>query len=189
MGFFDSLLGKSKQVNAQLDSLFALSGAAITLEVNADLEPVLTAGVVFKPASGAAFSATEEEFKATLAQMAGDGTTLEMSTDSYGYRWVVIHADDIESLVTGAHVVNRSLEDHGFSPQLLCSVFPFTDRATGDRVYWIYLYKRGTFYPFVPTGKEDRNNEKELSLKAVIGTDLPVEADLSRWFAIWGIPF
>ncbi|WP_423782934.1 PspA-associated protein PspAB [Ferrimicrobium acidiphilum] len=34
-------------------------------------------------------------------------------------------------------------------------------------VYWVYLYKRGTFYPFVPVGHERRDNERELSLKAV----------------------
>ena len=55
------------------------------------------------------------------------------------------------------HFVNSTLEDHGYGPQLLCSVFAFHPASTagghgGDDVYLVYLYKRGTFYPFVPTG-------------------------------------
>ena len=56
-------------------------------------------------------------------------------------------------------------------------------------LYWIYNYKRGTFYPFVPAaGDQQRDNERELVLKAQIGTELPVEPELERWFPLWGIP-
>ncbi|MHB8191289.1 MAG: PspA-associated protein PspAB [Ferrimicrobium sp.] len=188
MGFLDSLLGKTKPVRANLDQLFALSTASISLTVSANLDSTNTAGVVFKPASGAAFANTEQEFQDVLATMADEGTSVHLSTDSFGYRWVNITTTDLESLVTAAHLVNRSLEDHGFSPQLLCSVFAFTERPSGQQVYWIYLYKRGTYYPFVPTGPERRDNEKELSLKAVVGSDLPVESEITRWFPLWEIP-
>ena len=57
------------------------------------------------------------------------------------------------------------------------------------RVYWIYNYKRGAFYPFVPArGDQQRDNERELVLKAQIGAELPVEPELERWFPLWGIP-
>ncbi len=187
MGLFDALLGKSKQVKANLDGLFAVPTAAITLAVAANLDATNRAAVVFMPASGAAFANTEKEFQEVIAEF--QNTSVEFKTDSFGYRWVIITADGIESLVTAVHSVNRSLEDHGFSPQLLCSVFGFTGRTTGARAYWVYLYKRGTFYPFVPAGHERRDNEQELSLKATVGTDLPLEEDTSRWFALWDIPF
>ncbi len=85
-------------------------------------------------------------------------------------------------------------------------------------MYWIYNYKRGAFYPFVPKargagagegagfggagagggaggagedgggGAGERDNERELVLKAQIGAELPVEQELDRWFPLWGIP-
>ena len=186
MGFFDTLLGKSKQVYANLDAIFALSSAAITLQVSANLIPTNQAAVVFKPASGAAFANTETEFQDVLKEM--NDVTVSLSTDSFGYRWVVLNGQDLETVVTASHSVNRSLEDHGFSPQLLCSLYPFKDTGGQGMVYWVYLYKRGTFYPFVPVGHERRDNERELSLKAVVGTDLPLETEMQRWFPLWDIP-
>jgi len=186
MGLLDALFGRSKVAPPKLDGLFALPGAAITLEVAANLAPEGWGAVVFKPASGAAFANTEQEFHEVIGELAGTATRIV--TDSYGYRWVLLRSADLETLVTAAHAVNRSLEDHGFGPQLLCSLFAFRDTTSGRRVFWIYLYKRGSFYPFVPTGPERRDNERELSLKAIVGSDLPVEEDLTRWFALWDIP-
>jgi hypothetical protein len=71
---------------------------------------------------------------------------------------------------------------------VLCAVFPFEDEK-GNRVYWIYNYKRGAFYPFVPAeGEQKRDNERELKLKAQAGNELPIEPELERWFPLWDIP-
>ena len=83
----------------------------------------------------------------------------------------------------------RTLEQYGFGPQLLCSVFGFTEGGgSGRRFHLVYLYKRGTFYPFAPLGGERRDNELELRVKATLAGDLPIEPELSRWFALWGLP-
>jgi len=67
-------------------------------------------------------------------------------------------------------------------------VFAFEDSRKRP-LYWIYNYKRGTFYPFAPAGTgEQRDNERELVLKAQIGKELPVEQELERWFPLWGTP-
>ena len=71
----------------------------------------------------------------------------------------------MEDLVTSVHLVNSTLEQYGFGPQLLCSVFAFA-RAGGRRFHLVYLYKRGSFYPFAPLGGERRDNELELRVKA-----------------------
>ncbi len=52
----------------------------------------------------------------------------------------------------------------------------------------VYLYKRGTFYPFAPAGGERRDNGLELQIRGVLGDDLKIEPDLSRWFPVWGAP-
>ena len=67
-------------------------------------------------------------------------------------------------------------------------MFAFRD-AQDQPVYWIYNYKRGAYYPFVPAGgPQSRDSERELRLRAQIGNELPVEAELERWFPLWGIP-
>ncbi len=86
--------------------------------------------------------------------------------------------------------MNATLEDRGFGNQLLCSMFGFADEEGANRLYLVYLYKRGTFYPFAPVadGDEKRDNELELRVRGVLGSDLPIEADLTRWFPLWGVP-
>jgi hypothetical protein len=96
-------------------------------------------------------------------------------------------------------MVHSSLEDAGWGPQLLCSVFGFAPQATADPtpggsdamtrpIFLVYLAKKGTFYPFAPTGNEQRDSELEIRLRSVLGTDLPVESDLTSWFPLWDLP-
>jgi hypothetical protein len=61
-------------------------------------------------------------------------------------------------------------------------------RLLSSTAYLVYLFKRGTFYPFVPDGKEHRDLEEELKLKSLVADDLTVEADLDRWFPLWDLP-
>jgi hypothetical protein len=200
--FLDALLGRSKPKQPKLDALFGVTGAAITLEAAAGMRPTGQAAVCFKPASGQGFAAASEELKGLLElAVAEAGSTLSVSDDRYGYRWVVLADPEMEDLVTSVHLVNSTLEQHGFGPQLLCSVFAFRDaggsgglkdsppvNTSGRPFHLVYLYKRGTFYPFAPLGSERRDNELELRVKATLGGDLPVEPELTRWFALWGLP-
>ena len=38
------------------------------------------------------------------------------------------------------------------------------------------------------TGNEQRDSELELRIRGVLGTDLPVESDLTCWFPLWDLP-
>ena len=51
----------------------------------------------------------------------------------------------------------------------------------------VYLFKQGSWYPFAPIAAQDRNNELEPRVRSFLGTDLPMEKDLSRWMALWGL--
>jgi hypothetical protein len=199
----DTLLGRTKPVKPNLDALFSLPSAAVTLQVSAGLVPTGKAGVCFKPPSGKAFADVQKEIEQMLdlPEDAVDASAVEPGrkpsakvtdfADSYGYHWIVIEGCGIDDLVTRVHVVHSSLEDAGWGTQLLCSVFGFgkgEDVAVSTTVYFVYLAKRGSFYPFAPTGKEQRDTELELSLRATIGSELPVEEDLARWFPLWDVP-
>ncbi len=183
------LTGRTKPVKANLDRLFAIPGVAVTLELSANLKSANRAGVCYKPASGSAFENTRAEFMNVLRTMVSDpDRSIYVSKDEYGYEWVVIQDDELESLTTKIHLINKTLEDHSFSPALLLSAFRFQETEADQVVYWVYLYKKGTFYPFVPLSGQRRDNERELVLKAIVGTDIPVEPDLESWLPPWGLP-
>jgi hypothetical protein len=188
VGFLDALLGRTKPVPPNLDELFALPSAAITLQAATDFVPTGVGSVCFRAAEGKAFSDIEKDVT-DLLSMGENKTPISVSADSYGYTWVVCthSADDIEGLVTDLHAVNYSLEGGGFGPQLLCTILGFRDSAD-HRLGLVYLYKRGTFYPFVPQPGERRDNATELRVRGVLGDDLKIEPDLGRWFPLWGAP-
>ena len=188
MGFLDALLGRTKPVQPKLDDLFALPSAAITLQAGTDFKPTGTGSVCFRAAEGKAFSDIEKDVR-DLLNMGEDKTPVEVTEDKYGFTWLVCHhpADDAEGLVTDLHAVNSSLQNAGFGPQLLCTILGFRDDA-GQPLGLVYLYKRGTFYPFAPQPGERRDNATELRVRGVLGDDLKIEPDLGRWFPVWGAP-
>jgi len=243
VGLFDTLLGRTKPVRANLDALFSLPSAAVTLQVTAGLVPTGRAGVCFKPPAGQPFADMQAELEQLLATpddppatatapatapatpTPAPTTTPTAATtpnptpttplvrhvgDKFGYRWIIVEADAVDDLVTRVHMVHSSLQDAGWSTQLLCSVFGFApgpagaaapeadsgapdaSGASADTItrplYLVYLAKQGTFYPFAPTGAEQRDTELELRLRSMLADDLPIEPDLSRWFPMWDLP-
>jgi hypothetical protein len=191
VGFLDALLGRTKPVAPKLDALFALPGAAMTLEAAMDFKPTGAGSVCFRASEGKAFSDIEKDV-CDLLNMDDDKdgkAPVEVSNDSYGFTWLLCRhsPDDVEGLVTDLHAVNSSLQDGGFGPQLLCTLLAFTGNS-GRRLGLVYLYKRGTFYPFAPTSGEQRDNGLEIQVRGALGDDLKIEPDLGRWFPVWGAP-
>jgi hypothetical protein len=185
MGFLDTLLGRSKPVPPNLDQLFGLPAAAVTLQTGTRFQPTGTGSVSFKAAEGGGFAGLREQVEQLLAL--DDGKYREQ-TDSYGFTWLVRSTTpvDLEGLVTDLHAVNSSLVDAGFGAALLCTLIGFTDGT--QPLGLVYLYKRGSWYPFAPTGPDRRDTSLELQIKSAIENDLRVEDDLSRWFPVYGAP-
>ena len=189
MGFLDVLLGRSKQVKPNLDQLFAVPSAAVTLQVAGDFAPTGVGSVCYRANEGAAFATMQDDVQQLLD--ADNGPKVERVTDDFGFTWLVCRQspDGVSELVTELHAVNRALEDTGFGTSLLCSLVAFERSSDGRRLGLVYLYKRGTFYPFAPVGRsEQRDNALELQARGMLANDLPLETDLSRWMAIWGAP-
>ncbi|MBM7788752.1 PspA-associated protein PspAB [Tenggerimyces flavus] len=192
--FFDALFGRSKPVKANLDQLFGLPQAALTLEVATTFRPTGIGSVCYRAAEGGAFATTQSDIQQLLDMSAPGPTTstapkVERKEDEYGFTWLVVNHDPSDSagLVTDLHAVNTSLEGAGFGPALLCSLLHFADDQ-GRKLALVYLYKRGSFYPFAPQAGERRDNALELQIRGLIANDLRVEDDLSRWFPVWGAP-
>ncbi len=191
MGLRDVLFGRKKLKDPARERLFAISTARITLQAELNLKPAGAAGVCFKSLSAGEFVRAENELQQLLDAVAQEsGSKVERKSDDLGFEWLVVRDDGFEELVASVHLVGSELQDRGFGPQLLAAVFPFEGSGFDEkRVYWIYGFKRGAFWPFVPTGEgQERDNAEELELKAKLENELPIEQDLTRWFALFNAP-
>lgn len=187
MGVRDVLFGRKKLSEPKDDRLFALTTAAVTLQVELGLKSAGAGAIAFKPQSSGEFrSAFDEVDQLVEAVAQQSGSQVERSSDEYGFDWIVVHDTELEDLVTTVHTVSSELTAKGFGSQLLAAAFKFDG---GEHpVYWIYGFKRGTFWPFVPIGDEKRDNATELELKAKLEDELPIEPDLTRWLALFDAP-
>jgi hypothetical protein len=190
VGLRDVLFGRKKLKDPARERLFAISTARITLETELDMKPAGAAGVCFKPLSAGEFVRAENDLQELLDAVAAEsGSKVERHTDDMGFEWLVVRDGDFEDLVTTVHLVAQELQDRGFGPQLLAALFPFEGKFKEGRAYWVYGFKRGAFWPFVPTGKDqERDNPEELELKAKLEQELPIEQDLSLWFGLFNAP-
>jgi hypothetical protein len=199
VGLLDIITGKRRLDKPAPDRLFALSTAYVLFQTGLQITSRGTAALVFQSLATADFSSIVREAEEVVRSQAADsGTTVETSEDQYGFSWLILRGPDFDELVAGVNAVAGSLEAGGYGERLLCAVFAFEDERKRP-LYWIYNYKRGAFYPFVPAGQsgsawssvptaQQRDNEREFQLRAQVGAELPVEPELERWFPLWGIP-
>jgi hypothetical protein len=199
VGLFDIITGKRKLDKPAPDRLFAISTAYVQLETGLQIVSRGSAALVFQSLATADFGSIVREAEEVVRSQAADsGTKVDTSEDSYGFSWLILRGPDFDELVAGINAVAGSLEGGGYGERLLCAVFAFEDERK-QPLYWIYNYKRGAFYPFVPKGAggsawsavptaQQRDNEREFQLRAQLGAELPIEQELERWFPLWGIP-
>ncbi len=184
----DVLRGKRTLRQPTEDRLFAMTTAVITMQEQG-LQPTGKAAIVFQPLETSDFDAIVTEMTELLAATGDEmGTTIDSRDDSFGYRFMILSDPDFEDLVVGLNAVNGAIRDGGYGDRVLCALFPFKDAQNRD-VHFIYNVKRATYYPFAPAGgDQQRDNARELQLKAQLERDLPFEEDLSRWFPLWDVP-
>jgi|TARA_B100000809_G_scaffold266242_1_gene328017 hypothetical protein len=184
-----ALFRKGKGAAKSDDAILAIAVAEQTLSSTHQMFTTGKVGLTFKPDNSEFFSNLEHEMRQLLA--AGEkmtGTKYNIVTDDYGYRWIIMADDQFEDLAMAVYAVGQSFNEHGCRDQLLAAVFPFT--YEGKSVEWIYTYKRGTFYPFVPgPDGQHRDNKTEIDLSGRISKLLPMEKKLDQWYALWGVPF
>ena len=201
MGLLDILTGRRQVKGPAPDRLFAITTAYVTLESEHQILPAGKAAIVFQALATSEFESTIKDMEEVVEATGGEsGTSVTTQGDDYGYRWMILSnpagKPSVEDLAVGINAVAGSIETAGYGERLLCAVFAFEDgsgtagRPVGAPVYFIYNYKRGFWYPFVPDrgGSEQRSTERELQLKAQMDSELPIEPEIERWFPLWGIP-
>jgi hypothetical protein len=188
VGLGDVLFGRKKLKGPARDRLFALTTAAVSLDIECGLKPAGAGAVVFKPVSAGEFAQVDRDVEELLQGVAASsGSTLDRKQDTFGFEWVIVRDPELEDQVTAVYAVAKELSERGFGGQLLAAAFRFDGGKTP--VYWIYGFKTGTFWPFAPTGSgQERDNARELQLKAQLEKELPVEPELSKWFGLFDAP-
>jgi hypothetical protein len=216
VGLRDILTGRHQVAGPAPDKLFAISTAYVALQTEHGIVPTGKAAIVFQPLSTGDFESTMRDMEEVVKATGGESACeVAAENDSYGYRWMIVSnppgQPSVEDLAVAINAVSDSIEGAGYGERLLCAVFAFAQtRDAGDepgsepsagvkdavapagggqKIYFIYNYKRGFWYPFVPAaGSEQRSTERELQLKAQMARELPIEPELERWFPLWGIP-
>jgi hypothetical protein len=206
VGLREILFGRHEVKGPAPDRLFAITTAHVALASEHQVYPTGSAAIVFQALATSEFEAALREMEEVVKATGGEsGCSVATQDDTYGYRWMILRnpagSPSVEDLAVGINAVAGSIETAGHAERLLCAVFAFDD-AQKRRIYFIYNYKRGDWYPFVPTsgdadgrarsdgeaGERQRSTERELQLKAQMDGELPIEPELERWFPLWGTP-
>ena len=192
MGLMDtvrSILGVSAERDATRDAdpedLFGMSTAYVTMEANLGYRNSGKAALCFSSVDSTDFGEMVEEVEAILE--AGEketGTTFRQRSDDHGYNWVILEDSDPEDMLTSIHFAADTFIEEGYGSRLLAAVFAF-DKTSSDHAYWIYSFRRGAYYPFVPEGDHDRDNQAEFKLQSVLDGELGIESDESYWYPLW----
>lgn len=189
MSFLDALFGRTRPAPSRLEQIFAISTAYVTMNTKLGLRTSNRAGICYKPVESSTYHEAHKEVEDLLEVSAkATGSAITTTKDDYGFQWIAVEDEDFEDLVNTIYMVSQTLHEGGFGEQLLAAVFSFVDR-NGKPVFWVYNYKRGKFYPFIPKGSgTSRDNASELHMRSVMDPELPIEPQLERWYALWGTP-
>jgi hypothetical protein len=197
MGLLDGLkqvLGMKAAADATRDAdpadLFGMSTAYLTMEAALGFVPEGDAALCFGDVDSMEFQRAVEAVEDILeAGKEETGTIAEFHEDGHGYRWIVLEDDDFEDLVTTVHFAADTLVEQGFGSRLLAAVFAFHDESVASRregrAYWIYSFRRGSFYPFAPRGQQERDETVEFKLVSELDGELDLEDDEAYWYPLW----
>jgi hypothetical protein len=174
---------------AIIDKLDSFALAAVVLETAGELRPLGTGAICYRECDDLGFQPVERAARTLLERPGAGPASTQTHGDDYGFKWLVTlqGPDAYPSLVSDLHAASKVFADSGFGGQLLCAM-TFFEREETTPLALIYLYNRGTFYPFAPQAEHARNNSLELAIKNALDGRVPIEPDLKRWFPVWDAP-
>ena len=192
-------VGVDKQPKSDWEVMSTLLSADARLNKDGAAKPHRRAGLVYKPNGVPYLDNIERELRPVLYEGIGaTKTSFNIQEDQHGTRWVVLEDRNFDDLVSSVFTVGNAIVSNGAGKDLLAAVFRYHYKvntrekpgAADANVYWIYTYRRKAFYPFVPSGPQERDRPAELHLaKAMKKIGLGVDDSLEDWYGLWGIPF
>jgi hypothetical protein len=192
---------KNKESKIDSEAIFSLSSATITLEAKQGLKPTGRCALTVKSTSGLYFNEMKDEIQRFLAISKPDlQFDYRTVVDSYGYLWLILAGRTIEDALAAITAVVDTIQEKGFSSQILASIFELRQVRELDSSseknnnhssmrYLVYNYKSNKFYPFVPFfGERSRDTENEMRIMATLQKEIPFEKDMGMWYPLWDLP-
>ena len=191
MGLLDGIkevLGMRAEADARRaadpDDLFGLSTAYLTMAADLDYDPAGEAALCFSSVDSTDFRDAVAEVESILeVGQLETGTEAHFVEDSHGYSWIIFEDDDFEDLVTSTHFAADTLIERDYGSRLLAALFAF--ERDDNFVYWVYSFRRGSFYPFAPLPGKERDSSAEFKLETVLDGELSIEGDKEYWYPLW----
>ena len=189
MGIFNAIFGHSKLKPPSEEEFLSIVAAQTSVEAAADLRSTRMAGIVVNPAESPYFDNLDIKLRPLLDASGRPVTArLHVRDDGFGTRWVILEAPDFRDLASLVHAIAVAISDGGFSDRLLAAAFGFEYR--GRPAYWLFNYKSGRFYPFVPVAVRERDRASETRLGELMRSEnIPMEKKREDWRPLWEIPF
>lgn len=185
---FRSVLGTAAESSAQRDAdpedLFGMSTAYMTMQADLGFDHIGEAALCFSSVDSTDFADTLRDVRDIL--QAGEdetGTVARLNEDTHGYQWFVLIDDDTEDLLTSVHFAADTFVERGYGSRLLAAVFGFEDEE--GPVYWVYSFRRGSYYPFAPRAGRERATDVEFKLSSVLDGELALESNEEYWYPLW----
>ena len=175
--------GEGVLENADPDDLFDIATGYVTLGANG-YQPTGEAAVCVGTVDTTTFKNVLRDVDALL-DLEGTSPANRIETDDSGYTWAVFEDADFEGLVTEVYTVVDTLLEQGVGDYLLAAVFAFEHDG---QAYWIYNFKRGQWYPFVPQRRYTRDTETESELRDLLEGELELEQEADREYPFWELP-
>jgi hypothetical protein len=180
---------RSAPTPANLDNMNSLAQAAKVLDIRLGLIPSGTGSICYRSTGDRTFPRVQSSARDMLTHYGANPGAAEIHHDDYGFTWLVARRSQAQpaSLVPDLRAACKVFADNDLGPQLLCAMTLLEGPGPAQTAL-VYLFKRGTIYPFAPLAGQARDNRLELAVKNVIEEYVPVESDLTRWFPVWGAP-
>lgn len=170
--------------SADSEDLIALSRVSLALETDMGYEPSNEAALAFSDIDSHDFDKALNEVKGVIHKD-DDREKADLDIeDIHGTQWIVIKDESVESLAANLQYGASAMESVEYCSRLLACVMPF-EREDSDTAYVIYSFRRGAFYPFVPTSGSERDKKTERKISAILDDEIDVEDDRSYWYPLW----
>lgn len=174
---------------ADLDNMNSLAQAAQVLDIRLGLIPSGTGSICYRSTGDRTFPRVQGSARDLLTHYGANPRAAEIHHDDHGFTWLVARRSQAQqaSLVPDLRAASKVFADNDLGSQLLCAMTMLEGPGTAQTAL-VYLFKRGTIYPFAPLPGQARDNRLELAIKVAIEEYAPVESDQTRWFPVWGAP-
>jgi hypothetical protein len=172
--------------DADPDDLFGMSTAYLTMGADLDYDVAGEAALCFSGVDSTDFESAVDDVVAILERSREEfGTETDLHHDDHGYEWVVFEDDDFEDLVANVHFAADTFVERDYGDRLLAAAFGFSKDDVD--AYWVYSFRRGSFYPFVPSDPRNRERDGtvEFKLESVLDGELEIEDDKEFWYPLW----